>query len=242
MNKELKLSLAIILLIVFTNSIQPSKFISIIFSSYLQGSLLSKKAAIPCVVWIAFLVFLTLTLVVIPVNQSKYAPWPWTNDGAAIRFQEFDSDGDNIVDGLDLFPEIDNSILVWLLGMVGTAVVVCVASMLGARAAWFVVVGLVLLFISSCWVIGSLTALSSRLEPKFLRTTLLTTNASANISFLLSILTSVLGSAHLIKKEVTKRAAVYGFVASVVFIIVSIILFFWAVAFGLPHARSQAWS
>ena len=98
----------------------------------------------------------------------------------------------------------------------------------------FVVVGLVLLFISGCWMVGSLTIVSWRLKPEFLRTTLLTTNALANISFLVSILASILGLAEIVEEERARKTTAYAFAAGVVLLIVSIALFSWVVATGLP--------
>ncbi len=98
----------------------------------------------------------------------------------------------------------------------------------------FVVVGLVLLFISGCWMVGSLTIIPRRLELDFLRLTLLTTNALANISFLVSILASILGLADIVKEERSRKAAAYAFIAGIVLLIVSIALFSWIVASELP--------
>lgn len=96
--------------------------------------------------------------------------------------------------------------------------------------AWFVLVGLALLFISGCWMVGSLTIVPRRSELKFLRTALLTTAALANISFPIAILTSILGLAEIVGEEKARKANAYAFLAGIIFLIISIILFSWIVA------------
>jgi apolipoprotein N-acyltransferase len=83
-------------------------------------------------------------------------------------------------------------------------------------------------------MVGSLTIISWRLKPEFLRTTLLTTNALANISFLVSILASILVLAEIAEEERARKIMAYAFVAGIVLLVVSIALFSWIVASEIP--------
>jgi len=99
---------------------------------------------------------------------------------------------------------------------------------------WFVVVNLVLLFISGCWMIGGLIITAWRVQPKFASHLLITTSALANISFLASILASILGTANITQEKGARKATVYAFVAGILFLMFSIIIFCWIVIFYVP--------
>jgi len=99
---------------------------------------------------------------------------------------------------------------------------------------WFLVVNLVLLFISGCWMIGSLMIITWRIPPKFVSHLLLITSALANISFLASLLASILGTANITQETGARRATVYAFVAGILFLMVSIIIFCSVVILYVP--------
>jgi len=97
-------------------------------------------------------------------------------------------------------------------------------------------VNLALLFISGCWMIGSLMVTSWKPSLGFARPLLLTGTALANISFLASMLTSILGAANIVKETPARRVTVYVFAVGILFLIISIIAFCWIVVSTPPYS------
>ena len=98
----------------------------------------------------------------------------------------------------------------------------------------FLLTGLVLLFISGCWIVGGMIAVPKHEGLVVLRTVLLTTDALANISFLLTILTSVLGMAGITDEDRARRTGAWLFVGGIAFLIVSVGIFTASIVFGAP--------
>jgi hypothetical protein len=101
---------------------------------------------------------------------------------------------------------------------------------------WFAIVNLALLFISGCWMIGSLMVTSWKSSLGFARPLLLTGTALANISFLASMLASILGAANIIKETPARRVTVYVFTVGILLLIISIITFCWIVVSTSPYS------
>lgn len=105
----------------------------------------------------------------------------------------------------------------------------------GKPLTWFVIVNLALLFISGCWMVGSLMVTSWKSSLGFARPMLLTSTALANISFLASMLTSILGTANIVKEDPARRVTVYAFTIGILLLIVSMIIFCWIVVATSPY-------
>jgi hypothetical protein len=85
-----------------------------------------------------------------------------------------------------------------------------------------VLITLVMIFISGCWTVATLTPfpMKSNFRPYSIATI-----TTANIAFLLSLLTSTLSYAKIGDQTKMKRITVYLFNIGIVFLIASIILF-----------------
>ncbi|TEU06387.1 hypothetical protein E3I90_02250 [Candidatus Bathyarchaeota archaeon] len=84
---------------------------------------------------------------------------------------------------------------------------------------WFVIVNLALLFISGCWMVGSLMVTSWKSSLGFARPLLLTSTALANIA----------------KEDPARRVTVYAFTVGILFLMVSMIIFCWIVVSTSPY-------
>ncbi len=108
-----------------------------------------------------------------------------------------------------------------------------VFGMEGKSLSTFLVVGLVLLFVSGCWTVGSLAVI--RWDSELARIILFASNAMANVSFLVSISISILGLSGIVEEEDgARRKSAYALVVGTLSLTISIIVFFIVLAGGSP--------
>ncbi|GEM_PF-3880888 len=100
--------------------------------------------------------------------------------------------------------------------------------------AWFIIINLVLLFISGCWTIGSLIFVQSQRPESFVRITVLIADTLANGFFLISILINIFGLTEIIKEEMARKIAAYTFAIGIISLIISITISLCIIAIRSP--------
>jgi hypothetical protein len=93
---------------------------------------------------------------------------------------------------------------------------------------WFFTINIALLFISGCWMVGSLMISvwgdGSDLH-RLLSILLFSSTTLANISFLVSMLFSILGIIQITTTEKARQATAYAFICGIIFLVLALILF-----------------
>ena len=96
------------------------------------------------------------------------------------------------------------------------------------RFSWFFNVNIALLFITGCWMVGSLmiTAWNTTSDLHLLLSQLLFTSiVFANISFLISMIGSVVGIVQLWKEEKARSLTAYSLIVGLIFLALTLLLF-----------------
>jgi len=86
----------------------------------------------------------------------------------------------------------------------------------------FILITLVMLFISGCWTIASIISFPIKYEFRVIMTMMVT---ASNVAFLLSLLASVLSYEGMGNEEKMKRVIVYSFSIGIFALVISVIMF-----------------
>ena len=100
---------------------------------------------------------------------------------------------------------------------------------------WFISVNIALLFISGCWMVGSLMITAWRDTSDlytFLSSLLFACIIFANISFLISMIGSIMGIITLREEEKARSLTAYSLIIGLIFLALSLLLFGIILVFG----------
>ena len=96
----------------------------------------------------------------------------------------------------------------------------------------FIVITLVMLFISGCWTLACIMPFPIKYEYRLIMATAVT---ASNVAFLISLLASVLSYAGMGNDEEMKRIIVYSFSIGITALVISVILFSFAYITAAPR-------